>query len=702
MLGVALLLLLAVALAGLAGAWAERRATAERRAVLQSALETHAQWLRGVTGQYAALPTVVGQQADVVALLKQPESLDHRQRINRYLEAISLKAGSTALYVMDRQGQTLAASNWRTADSFVGQVYARRPYFVEALAGHTGLFYGIGLTTSKPGLFIAEPIVDGGRVVGVVAVKVALDALAASWARSPEPVVLRDQRGVTFLASHPEWRYRSTRPLTSLEQTWLADSQAYGAQLPLPVLPWHTVPGLHTGDQLLDMQVQGTTTRYLALDLPLPDYGWTLTAMSEHAGIVQAREQAWATTALLLALLTTGTLYWRLRERRYAEQQQARVDLEQRVADRTRELQEAHAFRHAMEESLLVGMRARDLDGRIIYVNRALCRITGFDADELLGCLPPYPYWHPSDMERHWSESKATLSGQAEPTGFESRLRHKHGHDVITMIYTAPLIDANGVQRGWMSSVVDITAQRQTEATQRAQEVQLQRAARLAGLGEMASTLAHELNQPLMAMSNFAAAATALAQSGPQEMLLASLHDIQEQAHRASDIVRRIRGLVRPGRHPRETLQIADVLQRVLHWLQPELQARPARVISHWPDDLPGVSADRVLIEQVLMNLLLNALQALEGLPTERRLIELSGEVQADGHLHVRVADRGPGVRPEHAPHLFDAFFTTRHDGLGLGLNICRSIIESHGGALVWQAREGGGAVFEFNLPLQR
>ena len=125
-------------------------------------------------------------------------------------------------------------------------------------------------------------------------------------------------------------------------------------------------------------------------------------------------------------------------------------------------------------------------------------------------------------------------------------------------------------------------------------------------------------------------------------------------------------------------------------------------VISHWPDDLPGVSADRVLIEQVLMNLLLNALQALEGLPTERRQIELSGEVQADGHLHVRVADRGPGVRPEHAPHLFDAFFTTRHDGLGLGLNICRSIIESHGGALVWQAREGGGAVFEFNLPLQR
>ncbi|PXW96272.1 PAS domain S-box-containing protein [Sphaerotilus hippei] len=696
------LLALAVWMVGSAGAWAERRDIDARRAALQSALEMHAQWLRGVTGQYAALPTVVGQQDEVLHLLSQPGDSDQRDRINRYLEAIGQKAGATALYLMDGQGLTLAASNWRTADSFVGQRYGRRPYFVQAMAGGTGLFYGVGITTSKPGLFIAEPIRQDGRVIGVVAVKVALDSLADSWARSPEPVLLRDERGVSILATHAAWRFRPTRVLSAAEQRWLRDSQAYGPVAPLVALPWAASPGPQPGDLWVRTELGGQPRSFLARESRMPEFGWTLTALSSRDDILQTRHAAWAMATLALAVLGLGALHWRLRARRDAEQREARAALEQRVQDRTRELRDAHAFRHAMEESLLVGMRARDLQGRIIYVNRALCEMVGFEAHELLGRQPPYPYWHPDDLERHWSESNAGLQGQAEPTGYESRVRHRDGHDVITMVYTAALIDAEGVQRGWMSSVVDITEQRRTDDRQRAQEAQLQRSARLAGLGEMASTLAHELNQPLMALSNYAAAANALVHVGPQQLLVESLVDIQAQAQRASEIVRRIRGLVRPGRHPEERFAVADLLASVLRWLQPELQARRARVHSHLPADLPLLHADRVLLEQVLLNLLLNALQSIDDQPAPRRLIDVTARVGDDGHLHLGVADRGPGVAPEHAAHLFDAFFTTKAEGLGLGLKICRSAIESQGGALHWHPRPGGGAVFEFNLPLQR
>lgn len=562
-----------------------------------------------------------------------------------------------------------------------------------------GLFYGVGLTTGNPGLFVAEAIREHGRVLGVVTVKLSLAKVAATWAKAHEPVLLRDEHGVAFLATYPDWLYHTTRPLTGADEAALRDSEAYGHDTVLAPMPWTVQRSDPGGTFVLRTRIAGRARSFLAQDQPLPDYGWTLTVLTDRNEILQVRDQAWAMASLVMALLVLAGLYWRLRERRYAEQRSARRELERRVAERTRELQEAHAFRYAMEESLLVGMRARDLSGAIIYVNRALCQITGYEPEELLGRHPPYPYWHPDDMEKHWSDSNASLAGQSERAGFESRVRHKAGRDVITMVYTAPLIDADGVQRGWMSSVVDITEQKRAEERQRAQEAQLQRAARLASLGEMASTLAHELNQPLMALSNFAAAAQALAQGGPPSLLVQSLQDIQAQARRASEIVRRIRGMVRQGSGLSERFEVGELADTVLGWLKPEIQTRRARVAQQLSADLPPVLADRVLAEQLLLNLVLNALQALDGQPPERRRIELAARVEGM-RLVFSVADQGPGVAPAHVQRLFDPFFTTKADGLGLGLKICRSIAEAHGGALTWHPRPGGGAVFEFSLPL--
>jgi PAS domain S-box-containing protein len=438
---------------------------------------------------------------------------------------------------------------------------------------------------------------------------------------------------------------------------------------------------------------------YLALDEPLPSLGWRLTVMSNHAEVVRARNQAMALAALAAGLFLLAALYWRLRERHLAEQRAARIELEQKVVERTRELQDAHAFREAMEDSLLVGMRARDLEGRIIYVNPALCEMTGYSTEELLGRKPPYPYWHPDNMEKHWRDNEALLAGRAALTGFESRIRHRDGRDVVTMVYTAPLIDSTGRQTGWMSSVVDVTAQRQAAERQRQQEAQLQRTSRLVSLGEMASTLAHELNQPLMALTNFATAARTLAREGQSAMVLECLGDIERQAQRAADIVLRIRGFVRRHTEGFEPCDPTLIVSTMASLMEPELRHRRARLNVNVEPGL-SVRGDRVLLELVLSNLILNGLQAMAETPPHQRSLKVTvrrtGEV-----IRFDVEDSGSGVSKEAASHIFEMMFTTKVDGLGLGLNICHTIIEGHGGRIGFENLIPRGATFFFTLPAQ-
>ena len=431
----------------------------------------------------------------------------------------------------------------------------------------------------------------------------------------------------------------------------------------------------------------------------MPELGWTLTIMTDHAPVEKARWLTWIFGSLAAGVLFLGWLNWRLREQRLTEHRLARQLLETRVKDRTSELHDAHAFQNAMENSLLVGMRARDKEGRIIYVNAALCDMTGFSAQELIGQLPPYPYWHPQELDKHWRDNNTAMAGNAALTGFESRIRHREGHDVHTMVYTAPLVDASGKQKGWMSSVVDVSEQKRAAVRLRLHDEQLQRSGRLASLGEMASTLAHELNQPLMAMSNFYSAAKAFAQKGNQALLISSLDDITAQGQRCADIMRRIRGFVRPRTSGNEVCNLNTVVSNVLALLKPELGHQQTRAEFSPHDNLPNVQGDQVLLEQVVLNLVMNSYQAMQGMSQSRKIITVE-TFASNKHVGVTVADAGPGVSGEIAAQLFEPFFTTKLHGLGLGLNICRTIVESHRGQLRFENCPAGGTVFILQLEI--
>lgn len=692
-LGVAVVLVLG------AGEWAERNETDNQWDNLRRSGEVQALALRGVATRYSYLPFTAAQQPLIATLLHNPRAELLRGAANAYLETVNANAGSDTLYVMDTTGLTVASSNWNTPASFVHQNYRNRPYFRDALQGQSGRFYGVGKTTGEPGLFASAPVMENGRVIGVVAVKVQMQPIVDTWTQLRDPIFVTDARGIVFLGSVPAWMYKTTRPVAAQDVHEVQFDEQYGTHWAPQPVPWNIRQ--NDSEPGAEITLPETGKRYLALEEPLPDLGWTLTLTADSKAVAVARQQAWALASLASGLLVLGALYWQLRERRLQENRNARVELEHRVQERTHALQQAQAFRQSMEDSLLVGMRARDLEGRIVYVNAAMCEMVGYTASELIGCRPPYPYWHPDDLERHWNDVDTVQAGKASPQGRENRLRHRNGSDVYTMFYTARLIDGNGQHIGWMSSVVDITAQKRAEEQQQQREAQLQRVQRVITVGEMASTLAHELNQPLAALVNYAAAARALSTQDKPQLLHDTLAALSAQALRAADIVGRIRHWVRQQPQAREPCDLNAVVEQSLGLL---LRAEARRHGVAVRLDLAGepvhVSADRVLLEQVVLNLGLNALQAMQAHAPPSQGHELGLRTAAEaGRASLQVLDRGPGLAPEIAERLFEPFFTTREGGLGLGLNICRSIVESMGGELLARNRHGGGAVFEIHLP---
>jgi len=363
-------------------------------------------------------------------------------------------------------------------------------------------------------------------------------------------------------------------------------------------------------------------------------------------------------------------------------------------------LRNAHAFRKAMEDSLLTGLRARDLEGRIIYVNPAFCQMTGFPAVELIGRKPPMPYWAPEEYEATLAVHQRIMAGLAPSDGVEVRLQRHNGERFDALIYEAPLIDNQGRHTGWMGSVLDITERKRAEDLARLQQEKLQFTARLVTMGELASTLAHELNQPLSAIAGYTTGCINHLDGGlsPDELRQA-LGKVAQQAQRAGRIIRRVHDFVRRREPQRAACAINAIIDDAIGLIEANARKRGVKIVPQLADGLPDLSADRVMIEQVRLNLMRNSIDALRGTALAQRQIIVSTACAEDSLL-ISVADHGSGIPPEIAAHLFEPFFSTKPDGMGMGLNICRSIIEFHKGRMWAEVNPEGGAIFRFTLPV--
>ncbi len=520
--------------------------------------------------------------------------------------------------------------------------------------------------------------------------------------------------------------------------------------------------------------------------------------------------------------------------------------------DITRRKQTEHAlaaetvFRRAMEDSISTGMRVIDQNSRITYVNRAFCRMTGFEESELLGQVPPYPYWLPEDEEVNLHHVRLTVGGGAPPGGIQSRVRRKDGRVLDVRMYVSPLIDDRGEQAGWMASMTDITepnriraelaaaherfntvldelgaavsvvslvsplpasgpaatplaalvanplanpalprpagrrvtgigatllfanrqyrllfgsgtagheqllagrqaaddwigqevhvpgidrwfevrtrqirwvdgqpvqllvatditAQHHIRELQAQQEEQLQQNSRLVTMGEMASSIAHELNQPLAAISNYTfglAARIRRARAGavdPESAeIIETLDKTAAQAQRAANVIRRIRDFVKRSAPERRRTTVEAILGDAVGLAEIVAKRQRVAITTTVEPGLPMISVDPILIEQVLLNLMKNGIDAMrDSSPRELQL----RVVRSGDQIEFSVADHGPGLSREMERRLFEPFYTTKSEGMGMGLNICRSIVESHSGRLWVEPNQPHGCVFRFVLP---
>jgi len=370
------------------------------------------------------------------------------------------------------------------------------------------------------------------------------------------------------------------------------------------------------------------------------------------------------------------------------------------------------AWRQAMEDSLTVGLRARDLEGKLVYVNRAFCDLVGFAPEELVGHSTPMPYWPRDAIADSMSRHLRNLAGGAPREGYEARWVRADGRPIDVMLFEAPLVDASGQQIGWMGSILDITERKRLEERERHQTDAVAHQARLTMLGEVASALAHQLNQPLTSITGYAAGVKRLLERAgqPDARLVDAMSRLGDQAAEAGRIVKRIREFLTRRSPQRETMDLDAAAHRALALLTRELRRLQLHVEWVVAPELPAVDADPVLIEQVVLNLVRNACDEMAGLPAAQRKLRIAiaragssatpGASDAEGFLRLDVDDSGPGLRGRSVEQLVTPFYSTKPDGMGMGLAICRSIIEAHHGAFDAAAGVLGGARFSFTLPV--
>lgn len=361
-------------------------------------------------------------------------------------------------------------------------------------------------------------------------------------------------------------------------------------------------------------------------------------------------------------------------------------------------LQAQVALRRAMENSVTTGLRAWDLQGQILYVNQAFCRMVGFASHELVGRSAPLPYWPANQMAELQFLHTGVIAQGTEESGMEVQFQHRDGHLIDVLIHEAPLLDVDGRQLGWMSSVLDISERKRAQRLAARQQERLEASGRLVAVGEAASTLAHELNQPLGALSSFANGLLNRLRSG--RITLDEVAPVVERmeglSEKAGRIIQRVNAFARRREVSRQRLDLVAFLRTML---SARAMLPTERIDVQLGPEPVWVDADALLLEHAVRNVVANGLHwAARNAQAPRVRVNLQ---RLQGQAAIVVADNGPGVSDEQKEQIFGAFYSATEDGMGMGLAICRSVMEAHHGRVeVDRDPELGGARFALWLPL--
>ena len=606
-LPILLLLLAFMAVSGLAAhRIAQQLGLADLQATGLHRLDLYTASLEREIGKYAFLPGTLGLERDVLALLGHPGDSALAPRVSAYLEQLNERAGTLAIYLVDTTGHVVASSNWRRADSFLGEDLAFRPYFRDAMANGSGRFFGIGTTRGEPGYYLASALADESRTLGVAVIKVSLEQLENSWTTVEAPAIVSDENGVVILGSVADWKFTTLRPLDEKTRSAFDQTQQYNRRALKP-LGMNELRELDHGARLVRIAKDGpemvsvypVAGRFLAQSRPLPGTPWTLTVLS-HLEQVDDIAQSRATVAVVV----TALLFM----------------LGLMANERRRHLKDRLAAREALQ-------KAHD------------------------------------ELELKVEERTADLSA------------------------------ANQLLQD------EVTERIRAERTLRAAQDELVQAGKLAVIGQLSTGIAHELNQPLTALRTLSGNSMRFLDRGDLATTRANLERIAQLADRMGAITGQLRTFARKSGGQLQPVSLYRALDNALALLDSRLAQANADVCRNCPLPAPIALCDVNRLEQVLINLIGNALDAMDGQPTPR--IEIGCEV-VGRKAWLAVRDHGPGLDDEVISHLFEPFFTTKQAGvgLGLGLTISAGIVRDFGGTLTGANHPDGGAVFTLEIPL--
>ncbi|MBN1127044.1 MAG: PAS domain S-box protein [Sedimentisphaerales bacterium] len=351
-------------------------------------------------------------------------------------------------------------------------------------------------------------------------------------------------------------------------------------------------------------------------------------------------------------------------------------------------------FRYAPDIMAIV-----NFDGSVRYVNPAVTSILGWPPEEFFN-KQWVEYVHPEDRQRSLSIVNSLRSRQSS-IKFEHRFRHQDGN-YRWMSWTLIPIASN--PKVFIAIGFDITNQLLSEEQQRRHEQEIMHASRLSQIGEMASSIAHELSQPLSAISATITAALEMVRASKNAIdpdMIEALHEANGQAIRAGDVIRRVRNFVRSWTLKSSTVNMNELIQESIAFIRKDLEIHTIRLEFQEQPEIPMVFVDPIQIQQVILNLIRNAMDAIEEENSTKREIRI-GLLHENHQVIVSVSDTGTGIRPGLEEKIFDSFYTTKRKGLGLGLSLSRRIIENHGGKLRIQPNPESGVIFFFNLPVER
>jgi len=595
-----LILLLMVALGYAAYLVSERNGIKALSESGERQLELHARTLESEINKYTYLPSVLELESSVSLLLKGPTP-ELRREVDDYLEGLNRRSRSRAIYVLDTSGRVLATSNWRDADSYLGEDLSFRAYFQDAVRGLPGRFYGIGSTTGEPGYYLAHGLEEHGKIIGVAVIKVRLEALEERWQRARLEAFVSDENGIIILSSDPARRLKSVRPLTPEIKERLARSLQY-YWWPLNELVPLEREVLAEGAEKLtfpansSVDTEHTQVSYLAQTRLLSDTPWHLTLLTPLEDLRREAGSQGMLVAVACALVAFLLIAWN---------------------ERRKVLATRLAAREALQEAN-------------------------------------------NELERKIAERTADLRASNE------RLKGQ------------------------------IRERRQAEDTLRRAQDELVQAGKLAAIGQMSTSIAHELNQPLAALRTLSGNTVRFIERGALDTASANLRTINDLVDRMGRITASLRAFARRG-DGKGRASLGKAVEAAFSLLAGRLENFGLTLHQDFSDTT--LMIDQTRLEQILVNLIGNALDAMQAQPLPELWLE--GAI-VDGRYRLQVRDNGHGIDIEARKHLFEPFFTTKpgEQGLGLGLTLSASLAAAAGGSLSAEHPPSGGTAFVLCLPL--